>query len=333
MREELINDKNVVTPKVRVKQFLKKIAKNNTYIMFILLFIVSVLASSDFMKASNLMNIGRQYAALTFVCMGLLFVILTGGIDLSVGSIIALGSVMTGVCLSSWGFNVVETMAFVVMLGCVAGSISGILVSYFRFAPFIATLAMMTIARGLAFMISQGAPIRTPPGTIGALGTAKLFGVFPMLIVMSIALIVLFWFIQSYTTYGRLVMAIGSNETAVRLSGIRVQIYKTSVYAICGGLSAFAGVLIASRSAIGSPLVGVGTELDAIAACVIGGASLTGGEGTAVKTVMGVLILAMIGNVMNLLAIPSYPQDVIKGAIIIAAVMLQTVTNSKKASS
>lgn len=309
---------------------LKFVMKYNTYLMFVILFIVCVCISSDFLKVSNLINIGRQYTALIFVCMGMLFVILTGGIDLSVGSLVALGSVMSGVCLTNWGFGVVPTMIMVALIGAACGLISGVLISQLKFAPFIATLAMMTMARGAAFMISNGAPITTPVHTIDDLGTATVFGGFPALVLMAVIIVVIFCFIQNYTSYGRVVIAIGSNETAVRLAGIRVKIYKISVYTLCGALSAFAGAITASRSGIGSPLVGTGLELDAIAACVIGGASLSGGEGSVVKTVIGVLILALIGNIMNLLAVPSYPQDVIKGLIIVAAVLLQTATTSNK---
>lgn len=306
----------------------KFFVKNNTYLMFVLLFIVCILVSGDFLKVSNLINIGRQYTVLVFVSMGMLFVILTGGIDLSVGSMIAFGSVMTGVCMTYWGFGVIQTFVAIAAMGLMIGAVSGVLVAYLQFAPFIATLSMMITVRGITFMISDG-PIKTPANSIGALGTANIFGFFPALIFLAILLLVVFWFIQKYTSYGRLVMAIGSNETAVKLAGIRVNIYKASTYALSGGLCAIAGVLTASRSAIGSPLVGTGVEMDAIAACVIGGASLSGGEGSATKTVIGVLILALIGNIMNLLAIPSYPQDVIKGLIIVAAVLMQAVTTKQ----
>ncbi|HHT24196.1 MAG TPA: ABC transporter permease [Clostridiaceae bacterium] len=299
----------------------------NTYMMFILLFVICVFASPNFFSPRNLMNIGRQYAALTFVSMGMLFVIITGGIDLSVGSILALGCVMTATILTDLGWPLIPSLFAVLIIGLIVGLFSGVLVAYFNFAPFIATLATMTIARGIAFMISNGAPIQTPANTISLLDSTRIFGI-PLLIVMSAIIVIIFVFLQRKTVYGRILIAIGSNEDAVRLSGIRVKRYKLLAYGISGALAAFAGAITTSRSAVGSPLVGSGLESDAIAACVIGGASLAGGMGNPFKTLIGVLILALISNIMNLLAVPSYPQDVMKGLIIIFAVLIQS-TNVK----
>ncbi|MBC5649211.1 ABC transporter permease [Christensenella tenuis] len=305
--------------------FLKKYS---TYIIFLVAVLICIAISPDFFTPTNIVNIGRQYAGLIIVSMGMLFVILTGGIDLSVGSIVALGSVITATCLVA-GMSLGVAMMIALLCGILCGIITGVLVSYAKMAPFIASMAMMTMARGVAFVISNGSPIPTPEGSIIWLGTGAV-GVIPTLVIIAVAVVVAFWFMQNYTSFGRIVIAIGSNETAVRLAGIRVKLYKTGVYVISGLCCALAGILLCSRTAIGSPVVGEGMELDAIAACVIGGASLSGGEGSAVKAVIGVLILALIGNIMNLLAVPSYPQDIIKGIIIVASVLLQTLTSSNK---
>jgi ribose transport system permease protein len=217
-----------------------------------------------------------------------------------------------------------------VVFGLVLGLITGTFVAYGKMAPFIASMAMMTMARGLAMLIANGGPIMTPDGTMNVIGKGLLFNTIPVLFIIAVVVVLIFWFIQKYTAYGRIIMAIGSNETSVHIAGIRVRLYKLSVYAISGVCSAICGILICSRSATGSPVVGVGMELDAIAACVIGGASLAGGEGQFIKAVIGVLILALIGNIMILLAVPSYPQDIIKGVIIVVSVMLQAATSEVK---
>lgn len=176
-------------------------------------------------------------------------------------------------------------------------------------------------------MISHGTPINTPAGTISQLGTAKLLPFLTWLTVIAILVVALSSFFLNKTAYGRKVIMIGSNEEAVHLAGINVTQHVISVYAISGLCSALGGVIATSRTGIGSGAAGQGMELDCIAACVIGGASLSGGQGSSVKTVVGVLVLAMIGNIMNLLSVPSYPQDIIKGIIIILAVLLQQGTS------
>lgn len=176
-------------------------------------------------------------------------------------------------------------------------------------------------------MISNGSPIMTPVDSISVLGTAKIFSWLTWLAVIAVVIVVAAWFVTNYLSFGRITIAIGSNEEAVHLAGINTMPVKMATYAISGFCSAIGGIIACSRTGIGSPAVGNGLELDCIAACVIGGASLSGGVGSPVKTVVGVLILALIGNIMNLLAVPSYPQDVIKGIIIIFAVLLQRVTN------
>lgn len=309
------------------KSILKKFS---TYFIFILLVVVCIVISPDFFTFTNITNIGKQYAGLTITCMGMLLVILTGGIDLSVGSIAALGSVITSTCLTTLGFDLFLSIIISLVVGLLLGLITGILVAYAKMAPFIASMAMMTIGRGIAMVIANGGPITTPENTISVIGKGMMFNVIPTLVIIAAVVVLIFWFIQKYTSFGRIVIAIGSNETSVHIAGLRVKVYKMSVYAISGACAAMSGVLICSRTAIGSPVVGGGMELDAIAACVIGGASLSGGEGWFTRTVIGVLILALIGNIMTLLAVPSYPQDIIKGLIIIVSVLLQSATSDVK---
>lgn len=314
----------IVKPRINLK---KALLANNIYLIFLALFIVCSVISKDFFTLRNMVNICQQYASVVIISIGMLMVILTGGIDLSVGSIMALGCVVSAYMMKNLELPILLSIFMALVCGGLAGGVSGVLVAKTNMAPFIATLAMMTMASGGAFMLSNGAPIITVAGTISVLGTGTFFPFLTYLTTIAIVVVVAAWFVLKYTSYGRMIVAIGSNEESVRLSGINVKPLIISVYAVSGVCSALGGVISTSRTGIGTASVGTSMELDCIAACVIGGASLTGGSGSALKTVIGVLVLALIGNIMNLLAIPSYPQDVIKGVIIIVAVLMQNITN------
>jgi ribose transport system permease protein len=308
---------------------LKFIIKHNTIFIFVLLVIFSALISDVFFTETNLSNLLKQVSGIGIVSIGMLIVILTGGIDLSVGSIVALLAVTFAILVNI----VILPLAILItiILGFLLGSFSGYLIAYKKMAPFIATLALMTIARGLGFIYSKGSPVTfdSPGGTFMSdfANNSTLFVpniAYVFFIIVAVAAVML-----KYNVFGRLVIAMGSNEEASRLSGIRVSKYKFLVYAISGSLAAIAAIVTASRTNLGSPNMGVAWELDAIAAVVIGGASLNGGKGNAVNTLMGVLILGLIGNILNLLNVPSYPQQVVKGAIIILAVLFQKIESKK----
>jgi len=304
-----------------IKQLL---INNNTYIIFLLLFITCSILSDTFLTSMNIRNIALQQAAPILVSIGMLFVVLTGGIDLSVGSVMAIGAAVSAILIRDTNMNYMLAIIIAMAVGMLFGLFTGILVAYASFQGFVASLATMTIARGAAFVITNGTPIKLQAGTLNNLVKKENF--FPIIII-AFVIIIVFALVQKYTAWGRIVIATGSNITAVQLAGIRTKRYLLSVYAVSGLLAALAGVFIAARSSTGSATVGMGQELDAIAACVIGGASLAGGKGFVVRTVAGALVLALIGNIMNLMAVPSYPQDIIKGFIIIAAVLLQVLTN------
>jgi ribose transport system permease protein len=309
------------TKSIKWKEFL---IDNNTYIIFIALFIISSMISETFFTSMNIRNIALQQAAPIMVSIGMLFVILTGGIDLSVGSVMAIGASVGAILVRDFQMNFIPAMLIAMVAGMIFGLFTGTLVAYANFQGFVASLATMTIARGVAFVLTNGTPIKIPKGTLDNLVNKNYL--FPI-IIMSIVIVIIFMLIQKYTAWGRIVTAIGSNDTAVRLAGIQSKRYLLSVYAVSGMLAALAGIYIAARASTGSATIGMGQELDAIAACVIGGASLAGGKGFVVRTVIGALVLALIGNVMNLMAVPSYPQDIIKGFIIAAAVLLQIFTS------
>jgi ribose transport system permease protein len=296
--------------------------KYNSVFIFVIMLVISAIVSDVFFTSTNLFNLIRQVTPVGIISMGMLLVILTGGIDLSVGSVVAMVSVLCAI------FTQIMPLPLVIIAslacGLLVGSLSGYLVSIHKIAPFIATLALMSIVRGLGFIFSKGAPILVGANAsaLTSFGSGNSIGIpypsYILIFIFAINAVLL-----RYNVFGRIIIAIGSNEEAVRLSGINVSLYKFSVYVIAGGLSAIAGIITTARTAVGSPVMGIGMELDVIAAVVIGGASLSGGKGSAINTLLGVLILGMIGNIMNLMNIPSYSQQVIKGLIIILAVLFQ----------
>jgi ribose transport system permease protein len=308
--------------KASLKRYPEIVIKYNTLLIFIIMLVVSSIASDAFFTPVNLFNLIRQVTPVGIISMGMLMVILTGGIDLSVGSVVA----MTGVLCALLTQTVPLYLAVLISIACgiIIGSLSGYLVAAHKVAPFIATLALMSIIRGLAFIISKGAPVTVSAEAtlLTSFGSGSFIGI-PDPALVLILVFIITAVILKYNVFGRIIIAIGSNEEAVRLSGIKVSAYKFAVYAIAGCLSSVAGIITTARTAVGSPVMGAGMELDVIATVVIGGASLSGGKGSALNTLLGVLILGMIGNIMNLMNIPAYSQQVIKGVIIILAVLLQ----------
>lgn len=305
----------------------------NIYIMLAALLVVSAVLSEHFLTLQNISNLLRQLAPLALVSIGMLLVVLTGGIDLSVGSAAAIGGMGVAMAMPMLPFEggaaLLVCILGAVLFGTLLGAINGLLVAGFGMASFVATLAMMTMARGLAYMLSNGQPVRFPRDLATAqilteFGSKSIPGVNVPWPVLSVLLVIaLFVFLLRQTSWGRLTVATGSNENAVRLAGLPVWRYKFLAFTLCGALSALAGVFVTARTAVGTPVTGVGLELDAIAACVIGGALLSGGKGTVTNTMIGVLILGLIGNIMNLMSVPAYPQQIIKGVIIILAVLMQ----------
>ena len=292
--------------------------------VLVILVVASSFLSKNFMTSQNIFNLLRQNAGTVIVSLGMLLVILTGGIDLSVGSIAAFASVLFTTLLDNRQGNAMALFpAFLLtLLGSIGfGVIVGYLVAFRKMAPFVVTLASMTAARGVAYMISHAKTIPITNTFVSTFNKGSLFSI-PYSVWLALLIFLVVAFVLQYATYGRFVQAIGSNETAVRLSGIRTNFYVMSVYMVSAVMCTFAGV-IESRTGVGDARVASGLELDAIAACVIGGASLSGGKGTAINTLMGVLILGLIGNIMALMKVAPYPQQVIKGVIIIVAVLLQ----------
>nr|WP_225819850.1 ABC transporter permease [Providencia vermicola] len=310
-----------------LRKIAKLIGENSTLLVFIIMLVVAGFLSDRFYSADNITNVLRQSVPLGLATLGMLFVILTGGIDLSVGAIMALVSVVVALMIPDIGLW--PALAVGIIMATIIGAFAGILVTWFNIAPFIATLAMMTIARGLGLIISKGQPVFIDDPALIEFGTGYLFGI-PLPVYVFGIFILLAQFLYKHTVFGRLVVSIGSNETATRFAGIRVNYYKLAVYALSGLACGVAGILATTRTGVGSPVLAVGFELDVIAAVVVGGASLAGGRGTVINTIIGVLILSIISNLMNLMNISGYNQQVVKGIIIIIAVMLESIKSKVK---
>ncbi len=299
-------------------------ANYSTIAIFVVLVLIASFISTSFFGSRNIENVLRQVASTGVISMGMLLVILTGGIDLSVGSVAALGSIVCASLLTS--MSLWAAIPLSLAAGGALGSIAGYFVAVRRMPSFVVTLAGMTIARGLALIVSEGRPIFLSDNGAwlnDGFNRGSLLGV-PLPVLLMLLVFAGTAFVLRLTAYGRLIMAIGSNSEAVRLSGVRVVPRVFSVYVVSGVLAALGGIVITARSGVGSPVVGIGLELDVIAAVVIGGASLMGGRGTALNTLIGVLTLGVIGNIMNLLNVPGYHQEVVKGVIILVAVLLQS---------
>ncbi|UXV32994.1 ABC transporter permease subunit [Mammaliicoccus sciuri] len=292
------------------------------FIGLILLIVVISIMNSAFLDLSNLLNLLRQVSINGLIAFGMTFVILTGGIDLSVGSILALSSAFTAILITS-GLDPIVALIVGVLGGFLLGVCNGVLVTFGSMAPFIATLATMTIFRGLTLVVTDGNPITNLGDSymFQLFGKGYFFGIPVPAVTMIIVFIILAIILQK-TTFGRHTYAIGGNEVASKISGIKVNRVKILIYGISGLMSALAGAILTSRLNSAQPTAGTSYELDAIAAVVLGGTSLTGGKGRIVGTFIGVLIIGVLNNGLNLLGVSSFYQQVVKGIVILIAVLI-----------
>ena len=291
-------------------------------IAFFFLCIGLSVANENFLSWGNWVNILRQTSINGILAIGMTYVILTKGIDLSVGSVLALGGLVTGSLVT----GAAPHGAFISMLaglavGLVLGAVNGALVARLAVAPFVVTLGMLSVARGLTFIYNDGMPIANLSKDFRYIGQGMV-GEVPVPVIILAITFAIFWFILKFTTFGRYVYAVGGNERSAKTSGISTRWVIFTVYLISGLLSALAGLILAARTTSALPQAGVAYELDAIAAVVIGGTSLSGGVGTLSGTLVGALIIGVINNGLDLLGVSSYYQQVIKGTIIVAAVLL-----------
>ncbi|GAA4116123.1 ABC transporter permease/substrate-binding protein [Streptomyces hundungensis] len=305
-------------------QDLRRLLLDNGALSALVVLVAALaLLSGDFLTTQNLLNVGVQAAVTAILAFGVTFVIVSAGIDLSVGSVAALSATVLAWSATSEGVPVWLAVLMAVATGIACGLVNGVLVSYGKLPPFIATLAMLSVGRGLSLVISQGSPIAFPD-SVSHLGDT-LGGRLPVPVLVMIGAGLLTALVLSRTYIGRSMYAIGGNEEAARLSGLRVKRQKLVIYALSGLFAAVAGIVLASRLSSAQPQAAQGYELDAIAAVVIGGASLSGGVGKASGTLIGALILAVLRNGLNLLSVSAFWQQVVIGVVIALAVLLDTL--------
>jgi ribose transport system permease protein len=295
----------------------------------IVMVIALTLLSDNFLTVPNLRNILLQISVNLCLSIGMTLIILTGGIDLSVGAMLGLagavaaGLLKNGFVLKAFGvvlqFTQFGAMVAGILVGLALGWFNGIAITRFKLPPFVATLGMLSIARGLTMLWTGGFPVTDLGPKFGFIGTGFFFGV-PMAVWISAALVVIFYFISRRTTLGRYIYAVGGSEKATAFSGINVNRVKICVYALGGALAAVAGLIVTARLDAADPKAGLGYELDSIAAVVIGGTSLSGGRGSILGTVLGCLIIGVLNNGLFLLDVSPFWQQVVKGFVILAAV-------------
>lgn len=303
---------------MNVKQFLKN---NGILLVFFLICIVLSFLSPVFFSVNNIMNIFRQTSIYGILAVGMTFVILTGGIDLSVGSILALSGIVCAGMMKNNDTGIFLSALAAIAIGGGLGLVNGLIITIGKITPFVVTLGMMTIARGLTLIYSNGYPISGFSSAFRQLGGGYALGI-PIPVIIFLATVALAWFLLNHTRLGRYTYAIGGNEETVKLSGINVGFYKTMAYVLVGIAAGISALILTSRLNSAEAIAGQGYELDVIAAVVVGGTSLSGGRGSIIGTLIGALLIGVINNGMNLLGISPYFQLVVKGIIIIGAVIL-----------
>lgn len=306
--------------------------------LFVLCVVLSIL-SDKFLTPANGINVLRQVAVNVCIATGMTLIVLTSGIDLSVGSVLALcgaisaGLLKNGLSFASAdlyiGFTILGAVLAAIVVGGLLGLFNGLTITKFKVPPFVATLAMLTIARGLTMLYTGGHPISNLGESFAYIGAGSFIGI-PIPVWIAVVVVVIAVFITSRTKLGRYIYAIGGNETAARLSGIRINRVKLVVYSLGAALAAVGGVIVTSRLDSAQPNAGISYELDAIAAVVIGGTSLNGGKGSVWGTVIGAVIIGVLNNGLVLLNVSPFWQQVVKGGVILLAVIIDKIGDKKE---
>lgn len=303
------------------KKLVNRVQDLGALIALMLLVIVIGIISPEFRTISNFLSLLRQSSINGFIAFGMTCVILTGGIDLSVGSVLALSTALCAGFIAG-GMPVGLAMLLALVIGTLLGAVSGVLVTKGRLQPFIATLVTMTVYRGLTMIYMDGKPISNlgDSFTLKVVGKGNFYHI-PIPVILFGAIFAIMMFILEKTTFGRRVYATGSNEVSAKLAGVNIDKTRLITYAISGGMAALSGLILLSRLSSAQPTLGEGYELDAIASVALGGTSMNGGRGRIWGTFVGVLIIAVLNNGLNILGVSSYYQDVVKGVVILIAVL------------
>jgi len=311
------------------KLILKNSRQLGTLTGLVFVSLIFCLLSPYFFTVSNILNIAQQTSINGIIAVGMTFVIISAGIDLSVGSIVAFSGVVLAGMLQS-GIPAPFAILLGLLVGLLCGLSNGVLISYGKLPPFIATLGMMSVARGAALLYTDGRPVSGFSNSFRYLATGEILKI-PVTVILMILIYLLAHFVLTRTKLGRYTYAIGGNEEAAHLSGINTRVIKTVVYGISGLLSGFAALILTARLNSAQPIAGIMYELDAIAAVVIGGTSLMGGEGKISGTLIGALIMGILRNGLNLLGVSSFIQQIVIGLVIICAVLIDMTLKKKRA--
>lgn len=304
------------------------LARYGSIVMLAVLVVAMSLATPEFARLANLLNVARQVSIVAIIATGMTFVIITAGIDLSVGSLVALTACIAMTVIDRYGWDAVGVLTGVAV-GGLAGALNGALIAWLRVPAFICTLGTLTVFRGLALIVTGGVPIIKFEGSFRAIGQGLIWGVPVPIVVMAVVAGAMQTVLRR-TAFGAHIYAVGGNEEASRLAGIRVARVKFGAYVISGLLAGLAGMVLMARLSSAQPAVGEGMELDAIAAVVLGGTSLMGGRGSVWNTLVGALVIGVLNNGMNLLGVHSHFQLVAKGVIIVLAVLLDAYLKKQR---
>ncbi len=313
-----------------MKALTNKFSSLTTLLALIVLMVVITIINPNFLTTNNLLNLLLQVTANGFIAFGMTFVILTSGIDLSVGSILALSSAITAGLIAN-GMPVPLAIVVALLLGGVLGMINGLLISFGKLAPFIVTLATMTIFRGATLVYTNGNPITQGMSNsylFKFLGQGYILGI-PFPVILMFVVFIILYVVLHKTAFGKSVYALGGNEKAAYISGIKLNKVKILIYTISGVMASISGLIITSRLSSAQPTAGASYEMDAIAAVVLGGTSLMGGKGRLIGTLIGALIIGVLNNGLNIIGVSAFWQQVVKGVVILIAVMLDRLKTSK----
>ncbi len=309
---------------IRVKEFL---LKYSFAIVFVLLVVYLSFATSKFLTVSNIVNVFRQVSNQGIIAVGMTMILIMGQIDLSVGALVAFAAVLNAIFLK-WGLSIPMSILATLGVTCLWGVLNGYVTARFRLHAFLVTMATMTLIRGVTYTLTGGYPVGGLPQDFFIYGSGQL-GFIPYPVLYMIAIFMLGAFVMSSTTFGRSIYALGGNEDAARLSGINVERVKIGVFVVSAAVSGISGLVLSSRLMAGSPEIGIGWELDIVAAVIIGGTNIVGGEGKLSGTLLGVLFIGVLSNGMILLDITPYMQQVVRGLVILGAVILNSLQEKR----
>jgi ribose transport system permease protein len=322
MTSETLSETAGAAPKFSIRTVLHNAGIGLALLALIVFF---SLFTEHFLTPNNITNILTQITINLVLAVGMTFVILIGGIDLSVGSVMAFAAVVAGKAITLPGFGPAEAIALAVvaatLTGVFCGFLNGAISAYWSLPSFIITLGMLNIARGAALQVSEAQTIYSFPFAFEEFGSAMIYGV-PVVFLVALVLVFIAWFVLNFTVFGRLIYGIGNNEEAVRLAGHSVARYKIAAFTICGLTAGIAAVVYMARLNISSPIAGIGFELNAIAAVIIGGTSLSGGRGSVIGTLLGAFIIGVLANGLILIGLSDFMRQMITGVVIIVAVIL-----------